>query len=171
MSINNAFGEHENANVGMVPALSQRSRGFIEEVISDVWAEGRVFLSVVVRPCGILRAFPEIPGCRLSLPVSVTYGSDYLVTLIQLVFAGRLGSTELVGVALGASFVNIAGFSILIGLLSALDTLSSQAYGARELKQIGIALQQSLFGLFVTCLLLFPLYMVNESYQIPTTII
>ena len=101
----------------------------------------------------------------------MTYGSDYLVTLIQLVFAGRLGSTELVGVALGASFVNIAGFSILIGLLSALDTLSSQAYGARELKQIGIALQQSLFGLFVTCLLLFPLYMVNESYQIPNTII
>ena len=48
--------------------------------------------------------------------------------------------------------VNVTGFSIAIGLNSALVTLVSQAYGANNLKLCGIYLNRSrfiLFGLFV----------------------
>jgi len=95
----------------------------------------------------------------ISVPVMLTYGSDYLVTIIQLIFVGHLGSVEMAGAALGTSFCNVTGFSVALGLLSALDTLTAQAYGAKKLDRVGAAVQQSVVALALVSVLVLPLWM------------
>ena len=43
------------------------------------------------------------------------------------------GEEELAAAALAITFTNVTGLSVGIGLLCAIDTLCSQAYGARTL--------------------------------------
>ena len=97
----------------------------------------------------------------MVIPIIITYGSDYLVTIIQLIFVGHLGSVELAGAALGSSFCNVTGFSVCLGLLSALDTLTAQAFGANKLGKVGEAVQQSIIVLTIVTLLVLPLWMVK----------
>ena len=75
---------------------------------------------------------------------------------------GRLGSLPLAAVALGASFYNVTGLSVGLGLLSALDTLASQAYGAQKHKQIIEAVYQSIFMMILLVLAVLPLWMVKK---------
>ncbi len=51
---------------------------------------------------------------------------NYLIAPISLVFAGKLGSTELAAVGLSISIFHVAGLSIVTGLLTASETLFSQ---------------------------------------------
>lgn len=103
----------------------------------------------------------DIRDHRMVIPIIITYGSDYLVTIIQLIFVGHLGSVELAGAALGSSFCNVTGFSVCLGLLSALDTLTAQAFGANKLGKVGEAVQQSIIVLTIVTLLVLPLWMVK----------
>lgn len=47
---------------------------------------------------------------------------------------------------------NISGYSIGFGMLSALDTLISQAFGAREYKQMGLFSQRAMAILTLCCI-------------------
>ena len=99
-------------------------------------------------------------------PIILTYGSDYFMNLIQLMFIGHIAddddSTLLAGAALGISYCNVTGFSVVLGLLSALDTLISQAYGAKNNHLIGRAIHQSIIVLFFVCFLaIMPLWIVS----------
>merc|ERR1712137_75386 len=95
---------------------------------------------------------------RLVLPVIVTYGADFLISVIQLMFVGHMGSTEMAGVALAASFCNVTGYSVVIGLLSAMDTLIAQAFGAQKPEQIGVTVQQSLVVIVLYTFLILPVW-------------
>ena len=99
--------------------------------------------------------------CRLVLPVIVTYGADFLISVIQLMFVGHMGSTEMAGVALAASFCNVTGYSVVIGLLSAMDTLIAQAFGAQKPEQIGVTVQQSLVVIVLYTFLILPVWFVR----------
>ena len=98
------------------------------------------------------------------IPIVLTYGSDYFINILQLLFIGNIAkddSTLLAGAALGISFCNVTGFSVILGLLSALDTLISQAHGANNNQLIGRAIHQSLIVLFAICsFIIIPLWMV-----------
>ena len=91
----------------------------------------------------------------------ITYGADFVINVIQLMFVGHIGSTEMAATALGASFCNVTGYSVSIGLLSAMDTLTSQAHGANQPKQIGATVQQSIIVLAGYCVLILPIWMVG----------
>ena len=55
----------------------------------------------------------------------------YLTFFMNILFAGRLNSTEkLAGVGLGTTVINVLGQEILIGMNGALETLVANAYGA-----------------------------------------
>ena len=88
-------------------------------------------------------------------------GADFLIGIIQLMFVGHIGSTEMAAAALGASYCNVSGFSLNVGLLTAMDTLVSQAFGAKEMRKIGEVTNQSLLMVGVVTILVFPLWMVN----------
>ena len=71
---------------------------------------------------------------------------------IALMFIGHIpivstehGMNFLAAVGLSNMFMNITGISIGLGILSAMDTLCSQAFGINEKKQLGIILQRGIY--------------------------
>ena len=52
----------------------------------------------------------------------------------------------------GSMLCNISGYSIGFGMLSALDTLISQAYGAKEYRQMGLFAQRAMAILTLCCI-------------------
>ena len=85
---------------------------------------------------------------------------DYLSVIVELIFFGTFGTAELAAAALASSFANVTGNSVMIGLLSPLDTLISQAYGANQKQQIGLAVQRGILVSFTAVILIFPLWFV-----------
>jgi len=80
----------------------------------------------------------------LSLPLIATNTSSFLISTISIVFVGHIGKFELSVAVLAASIFNVTGLSFLLGSLGALETLCSQAYGAKNYRAVGIVLQRSL---------------------------
>ena len=53
------------------------------------------------------------------------------------------GSTRVAGLGLGVSLVNSVTFSVLFGMNGALETLTAQAFGAKELSLCGVYLNRA----------------------------
>lgn len=87
----------------------------------------------------------------LALPLVASALSSHLIPMISVAFVGHVGSHELSVVVLGSSFFNVTGLSFLIGSLGALETLCGQAYGGKEYKAVGVALQRSLLVTMLLC--------------------
>jgi len=81
---------------------------------------------------------------HLALPMIGTYMATMGMSVVVLFFVGRLGAESLAAAALASMFCNVTGFSVINGLNSASDTLSSQAFGARNYHSLGVLLQRSL---------------------------
>ncbi|KAI9031297.1 mate-domain-containing protein, partial [Hyaloraphidium curvatum] len=88
-----------------------------------------------------------------TLPVSAAYLLSYLAQATSMVFLGHLGAMELAAGCLAITFGNVAGFSMLIGLATAADTLCAQAWTMKsdDPHAVGEILQQSLLVMFVAC--------------------
>jgi len=52
-------------------------------------------------------------------------------------------SKYLAAASLGNTFANVTGMSIMVGLSSALSTLASQAYGARDYRLVVVIVARS----------------------------
>lgn len=87
--------------------------------------------------------------CWLAGPIMGMYMLQYVMAMAGIVFIGHLGSFPLAVVSLANSFCGITGFTFLLGLSSALETLCGQAYGAKQYHLLGIYLQRSVFILLV----------------------
>ncbi|KAJ0989133.1 hypothetical protein J5N97_007489 [Dioscorea zingiberensis] len=74
---------------------------------------------------------------------------QYFLQVISLMFVGHLGELALSGASMATSFANVSGFSLLLGMGSALDTLCGQAYGAKQYHMLGIHIQRAMFVLLV----------------------
>ena len=71
----------------------------------------------------------------LAIPNIVSYILGVLLWVTTIIFVGQyLTTDELAGVALGLSAVTFTGSACIVGLLSAMDTLCSQAHGATNWK-------------------------------------
>ncbi|CAD5186393.1 unnamed protein product [Musa acuminata subsp. malaccensis] len=129
----------EDASPLLVPAAIPE-RGFEEEDRLccslrlrndvDVVAEARRLLSL---------AGPLIAASLLQ----------YSLQLISIMFVGHLGELNLSGASMATSFANVSGFSVLLGMASALDTSCGQAYGAKEYHMLGIHMQRAMFILLL----------------------
>ncbi|KAK8940289.1 MATE efflux family protein 5 [Platanthera guangdongensis] len=67
--------------------------------------------------------------------------------LISIIMVGHLGNLVFAGAALAISFAAVTGFSMLMGLGCALETLCGQAYGAKQYHMLGIQLQKAMLVL------------------------
>ncbi|KAL9247468.1 hypothetical protein vseg_020898 [Gypsophila vaccaria] len=74
----------------------------------------------------------------------------FSLQLISIMFVGHLGELPLSGASMATSFASVTGFSLLMGMASALDTFCGQSYGAKQYHMLGIHLQRSITILFLS---------------------
>nr|KYP61471.1 Protein TRANSPARENT TESTA 12 [Cajanus cajan] len=74
---------------------------------------------------------------------------NFCIQLISVMFVGHLGELALSGASMATSFSSVTGFSLLIGMASALDTLCGQSYGAKQHHMLGIHAQRAMIVLMI----------------------
>ncbi|KAL5553031.1 hypothetical protein UlMin_040432 [Ulmus minor] len=95
----------------------------------------------------------KVLGCITGPMVAVNL-SQYFLQIISIMMVGHLGKLSLSSTAIAVSFCAVSGFSLLFGMASALETLSGQAYGAKEYRKLGTQTNTAIFSLILVC---FPL--------------
>nr|XP_015882953.2 protein DETOXIFICATION 16-like [Ziziphus jujuba var. spinosa] len=73
----------------------------------------------------------------------------YCLQMISVMFVGHLGELHLSGASMASCFAAVTGFSLLMGLSTALETLSGQAYGAKQYDKMGIYMQRAMVVLLL----------------------
>lgn len=77
-----------------------------------------------------------------ALPLIFTFLLQNSLSLASIFSVSHLGTQELGGVTLGSMTANITGLGAIQGLCTCLDTLCSQAYGAKNFHVVGIFIQR-----------------------------
>ncbi|TYK28475.1 protein DETOXIFICATION 16-like isoform X1 [Cucumis melo var. makuwa] len=70
---------------------------------------------------------------------------QYCLQMISIMFVGHLGELPLSGASMAVSFTSVTGFTVLLGMASALDTFCGQSYGAKQYHMLGIHVQRAMF--------------------------
>ncbi|EXB65593.1 MATE efflux family protein DTX1 [Morus notabilis] len=83
----------------------------------------------------------------LAGPLIVVSILQNSIQLISVMFNGHLGELSLSSASLATSFASVTGFSVLLGMASALETLCGQAYGAKQYHLLGIHMQRAVLTL------------------------
>ncbi|GIL79039.1 hypothetical protein Vretimale_55 [Volvox reticuliferus] len=86
----------------------------------------------------------------LALPCIVTTCSSQTMVVTDQIFVGHLGVTQLAAAALGNTYFNLMWF-FLLGCSTALDTLGSQAYGAKDYSSLLTWTYTAMLVLSVLC--------------------
>ncbi|KAI0530473.1 hypothetical protein KFK09_000017 [Dendrobium nobile] len=70
-----------------------------------------------------------------------------IMQVISVMFVGHLGELSLAGASMATSFAGVTGFSLMVGMGSALETLCGQSFGAKKYRMLGIHLQSAMLVL------------------------
>ncbi|KAL8487186.1 hypothetical protein ACS0TY_023740 [Phlomoides rotata] len=73
----------------------------------------------------------------LCLPLIAVNMLIYCLQVISVMFVGHLSELALSSASMATSFASVTGFSVLLGMGSALETLCGQAYGAEQHRMLG----------------------------------
>ncbi|KAM0913438.1 hypothetical protein ACQ4PT_012204 [Festuca glaucescens] len=85
----------------------------------------------------------------LAAPLVACSLLQYSLQVVSVMFAGHLGELSLSSASVASSFANVTGFSVLLGMGSALDTLCGQSYGAKQYDMLGTHAQRAIFVLML----------------------
>ncbi|ETM01612.1 hypothetical protein L917_01821, partial [Phytophthora nicotianae] len=100
---------------------------------------------------------------KLILPVTGTTVLEFLPGFVSILLAGNMGGPNaqhyVDAATISVMLLNVTAQSLGLGLASALDTLCSQAYGAKRIDKIGIYFQT---GVVVLSIALIPMLVVNS---------
>ncbi|XP_054824654.1 protein DETOXIFICATION 56 [Prosopis cineraria] len=88
----------------------------------------------------------------IAIPLMVMNLAWFAKTAITTAFLGRLGELNLAGGALGFTFANVTGFSVLNGLCGAMEPICGQAYGAKNFRLLHKTLLMTILLLLVSTL-------------------
>ncbi|XP_024021585.1 protein DETOXIFICATION 12-like [Morus notabilis] len=88
----------------------------------------------------------------IAAPLVAVVLSQYLLQVICIMMVGHLGELSLSSTALSISLSTVTGFSVLLGMASALETICGQAYGAEQYHKVGLQTYTAIFSLFLVCL-------------------
>ncbi|CAA0831603.1 MATE efflux family protein [Striga hermonthica] len=94
----------------------------------------------------------------LSGPAIFTYICQYSLGALTQTFTGQVGELELAAVSVENSVIAGLVFGAMLGMGSALETLCGQAFGAGQIRMLGIYMQRSWVILLATSCILLPIY-------------
>lgn len=89
---------------------------------------------------------------KISAPTAITGLILYSRAMISMLFLGYLGELELAGGSLSIGFANITGYSVISGLAMGMEPICGQAYGAKQMKLLGLTMQRTILLLLSTCI-------------------
>jgi len=89
---------------------------------------------------------------RTTFPMAITAFLLDANLFCSLIFIGKYGPNYLGAATIGNMICNVSGYSLGIGMCSALDTLISQAYGAKAYHLIGLNCQRMIAILTICCI-------------------
>ncbi|PON58170.1 Multi antimicrobial extrusion protein [Parasponia andersonii] len=95
---------------------------------------------------------------RIAGPIVCTIVCNYAVNSLTNIFVGHIGELELSAVTISLCVIGTFSFGFMLGMGSALETLCGQAFGAGQVKMLGIYMQRSWLILTVSCFALLPFY-------------
>ncbi|KAL4284666.1 hypothetical protein GQ457_16G015970 [Hibiscus cannabinus] len=87
-------------------------------------------------------------------PTAISSLLLYSRAVISMLFFSYLGELELAGGSLAIGVANITGYSVISGLAMGMEPVCGQAYGAKQLKNLGLTLQRTmllLLSLSLSC--------------------
>ncbi|CAL8997691.1 unnamed protein product [Prunus brigantina] len=87
----------------------------------------------------------------VAAPMVAVTVMQYLIQVVSVMMVGHVDQLSLSGVSIATSFTNVTGFSLLFGLVGALETLCGQAYGAEQYQKLGIYTYTSILCLCLLC--------------------
>ncbi|KAI5059253.1 hypothetical protein GOP47_0025572 [Adiantum capillus-veneris] len=88
--------------------------------------------------------------CFLAGPLIIGNLLSFCLQMVSISFVGHFGELELSGASIANSFSVVTGFSVVLGLGYALETLCGQAFGAKQYQKLGIYTQRAILVLNVT---------------------
>ncbi|XP_076927668.1 protein DETOXIFICATION 14-like [Bidens hawaiensis] len=83
--------------------------------------------------------------------VAVTL-SQFLLQVTTVMMVGHLGDLALSSTSIAISLSGVTGFSLMMGMSSALETLCGQAYGAQQYQKFGTLIYTAIFSLLIVCI-------------------
>ncbi|XP_076934495.1 protein DETOXIFICATION 16-like [Bidens hawaiensis] len=86
---------------------------------------------------------------KLAGPLCLVSVLQYSLEIISVMFVGRLGELSLSVASMATSFASVTGFSFMLGMGSALETLCGQAYGAEQHRVLGVHTQRAMLVLML----------------------
>lgn len=89
---------------------------------------------------------------KISGPTIITGLILYSRAMISMLFLGHLGELELAAGSLSIGVANITGYSVISGLAMGMEPICGQAYGAKQMKLLGLTLQRTILLLLTTSL-------------------
>ncbi|XP_011070680.1 protein DETOXIFICATION 16 isoform X1 [Sesamum indicum] len=90
----------------------------------------------------------------LALPLIAVNMLQYCLQVISVMFVGHLGELALSSASMATSFASVTGFTLLLGMGSALETLCGQAYGAKQYHMLGVYTQRAILILLAVSIAL-----------------
>jgi multidrug resistance protein, MATE family len=99
----------------------------------------------------------------LAWPVIISYLLAFTLNIAPVFSLGHVGTKELAAIALATMLCNVTGFSVGMGMASALDTLCSQSHtGSADKHALGKHLQRSIVVMFLLAIPISALWMCTE---------
>ncbi|CAH2065731.1 unnamed protein product [Thlaspi arvense] len=87
----------------------------------------------------------------MAAPMVIVNISQSLLQATSTMIVGHKNEISLAGISLASSIANVTGFSLLVGLAGALETLCGQAFGARQYEKLGLYTFTSIVSLLIIC--------------------
>ncbi|XP_050893774.1 protein DETOXIFICATION 16 [Lathyrus oleraceus] len=99
----------------------------------------------------------------LAVPLTSVGILQYILQTISIMFVGHLGTLPLSGASMATSFAAVTGFTLLMGIASALDTFCGQSNGAGQYHMLGIHMQRSMLVVSIVSVFLAIIWANTES--------